>query len=290
MFPSTDIPLRHGRARLGDIELAWELAGPTPDDIGAANARLPVILVMGFALPGRGWRFVRPDLAKDRRVLTFDNRGAGESDKPSGRYSMAGLANDVLALADHHGFGRFHLVGVSMGGMIAQHVALRARDRLASLTLIATHAGGFAARLPKPLGIKGFLGANLARTPERRYQAISHLLFPRAFREQVGQEALVSILRTDFEPSAPSHGRRAQLAAIFGHDTRDRLHTLAGLPTLILKPERDLLVRPSGSDTLHRLIPGSRLVAIPDAGHGLIRQSGAEVAHLIAAHADRAES
>lgn len=283
MFPfPPELSGTSGRADVGGHVLAWDL-------VGVDTGRLPIIMVMGFSLPGRGWRFVRPGLAGDRLVLTFDNRGAGDSDKPAGPYTMDALAHDVLTLADRQGFARFHLVGVSMGGMIAQHVALVARARLASLTLIATHAGGMAARLPKAAGITSFISANLTRVPERRYRALGKLLFPKPFREKVGEAALHTVLATDFDPPAPRHGRRAQLAALMSHDTRKRLHELAGLPTLILKPGRDVLIRPSSSDTLHRLIPGSRLIGFPDAGHGLIRQHGDEVARIIRAHVDEAE-
>lgn len=286
-FPTPpELPVTPGRARLGPVELAYELAGPTPEAAG----RLPIVLVMGFSLPGRGWRFVRPGLAADRTVLSFDNRGAGESDKPVGPYSMNDLAGDVLALTEHLRFARFHLVGVSMGGMIVQHVALAARPRLASLTLIATHPGGLAARLPKASGIASFVGANLTKSPTRRYEALGKMLFPAPFRAQVGQDTLESVMRIDFEPPAPKHARRAQLAAVMGHDTRSRLRELDGLPTLIMRPDLDVLVRPSGSDTLHRLIPGSQLVTFPDAGHGLIRQKGDEVARLIREHCDVAEA
>lgn len=281
--PSESPPIRAGKHRVGDVELAWELAGPASD-------KLPIVLIMGFSLPGRGWRFVRPGLTRDRLVLTFDNRGAGESDKPQGPYSMETLARDVLGLADSHGFGRFHAVGVSMGGMIAQHLALLAKERLASLTLIATHAGGFFARLPRPLGLTSFVTANLSRTPARRYRHIARMLFPAPFREAMGEEKLTALLRHDFEPPIPKHARRAQLSAVFGHDTRARLGALAGLPTLIMKPERDVLIHPRGSETLAEKIPGARLVAMPEAGHGLIRQNGDEVARLIREHADRAEA
>ena len=283
-FPTPpELATTRGRAQLGELNLAYELAG---SDTG----KLPMVLVMGFSLPGRGWRFVRPGLGADRQVLTFDNRGAGDSDKPAGPYTMGDLSGDVLALTEHMGWSRFHLVGVSMGGMIVQHVALAAKDRLASLTLIATHPGGLVARLPKASGVASFLGANLAKSPTRRYEALGKLLFPAPFREQVGQGTLESVMRIDFEPRAPRHARKAQLSAVMGHDTRSRLRELEGLPTLIMRPDLDVLVRPSGSDTLHRLIPGSRLMTFPDAGHGLIRQKGDAVAAAIREHCDAAEA
>lgn len=291
LFSTTGAPAGPGgpapapplRARVGSHELAYALHGQASD-------KLPVLLVMGFSLPGRGWRFVWPGLSEDRLVVSFDNRGAGDSDKPPGPYAMADFSADTLALADHLGFDRFHLVGVSMGGMIAQHIALTARHRLASLSLIATHPGGFLARLPRLQGIGTFLSANLTKVPERRYRAIASMLFPRAFIESVGEERLMEVLRHDFEPPIPRHARRAQLAAIFAHDTRARLRELADLPTLIVEPGRDVLIHPKNSRRLHALIPNSRLVRMPDAGHGLIRQAGDEVARLLREHTDRAEA
>ncbi len=282
MAPSLEAssPAPSHRTSVGAHELAYELHGVSPTD----PHKLPVILVMGFSLPGRGWRFVWPTLSADRLVLSFDNRGAGDSDKPPGPYSMADFAADTLALADRLGFSRFHLVGVSMGGMIAQHLAITARDRLASLTLIATQPGGMLARIPRLKGIKTFVTANLTKDTTKRYVSISEMLFPKAFIEKVGQHALLDVLRVDFEPPIPKHARRAQLAAVFGHDARKRLGTLADLPTLIIKPELDVLIHPKHSEELHRLIPGSRIERITDAGHGLIRQMGPEVAAMIRTH------
>jgi len=279
-------PAPSGRISVGDHELAYELHGVSP----TAPHKLPVILVMGFSLPGRGWRFVWPTLSADRLVLSFDNRGAGDSDKPAGPYSMADFAADTLALADRLGFAQFHLVGVSMGGMIAQQLAITAKDRLASLTLIATQPGGVLARIPRFKGLKTFVTANLTKDSTKRYISISEMLFPRAFIEKVGQHALLDVLRVDFEPPIPKHARKSQLAAVFGHDARKRLGSLAGLPTLIIKPELDVLIHPKHSEELHRLIPGSRIARIADAGHGLIRQMGPEVAALIRTHIESAEA
>lgn len=279
-------PAPSGRISVGSHALAYELHGEASSD----PTRLPVILVMGFSLPGRGWRFVWPALSADRLVLSFDNRGAGDSDKPRGPYAMSDFVADTLALADRLGFARFHLVGVSMGGMIAQHLALAAKDRVASLTLIATQPGGVLARIPRLQGIKTFVTANLTKDPTQRYLSISKMLFPKAYIDTVGQQALLDVLKVDFEPHIPEHARRAQLAAVFGHDARRRLGALAGLPTLILKPELDVLIHPKHSEALHRLIPGSRIKRIATAGHGLIRQMGPEVASMIGAHIAAAES
>lgn len=261
---------------LPDLTLAYDLHG---DD----TTRTPALLVMGFGLPGRVWRFVVPELAPERRVVTFDNRGVGQSDAPPGPYRMSQMADDAVRLLDHLGIERVHLVGVSMGGMVSQELALTHRDRVATVSLIATHPGGMHNRLPRVSGLWHFLGANLARTPERRLRAVARLLFPRAYREAAG-DRLIEILAEDFAEPPTKLARRAQLAAVFHHDTRARLARLSDLPTLIVKPERDVLIHPRASELLHRLIPSSRIMRLDDAGHGLIRQKAPELGEALRAH------
>jgi pimeloyl-ACP methyl ester carboxylesterase len=169
-------------------------------------------------------------------------------------------------------------------------MALAERQRPASLTLIATHPGGLRARIPPLAGIWHFARANMTNSPENRYRALANLLFPPSFRASMPPSTLHGLLAHDFEPPARKPGRRGQLRAVFGHDTRTRLGTLADLPTLIVKPERDLLIAPRNSDQLARLIPNSRLLSFPDAGHGLIRQVGPELGAALREHFARAES
>jgi 3-oxoadipate enol-lactonase len=281
-------PVLRGRARLGPAELAYEVTGPSPSERGS----LPVLLVMGFTMPGRAWRFIVPALSDTRAVCTFDNRGAGESSVPPGPWTMADLAADAARLLDHLGWARAHVVGISMGGMISQHLALDHRDRLASLTLIATHAGGRLAMVPPVRGLLPFVQANRhagTANSAKRYAALSRLLFPATYLRAADLAAVETLLRHDFEPPAPAEGRKRQLKAVLGHRSAHRLSTLAGLPTLIVKPSDDVLIAPRHSDTLHRLIPGSRLVTMDGAGHGLIRQVPDRLAAAIRAHIDGSE-
>jgi 3-oxoadipate enol-lactonase len=258
------------RAQLNGIAMA--------DDIHGEDAsRPPALLVMGYGLPGRVWRFIIPELVGERRVITFDNRGAGGTDAPPGPYRMGQMADDSMHLLDHLGIEHAHVIGVSMGGMVSQEIALRHRDRLKSLTLIATHPGGRGTRLPRARGIWNFLAANLAKKRDTRLLALSRLLFPKDFRDQIGEEWLIRVLAEDLSKLPSKEGRRGQLSAIFHHDTRKRLPRLADLPTLIVKPEQDILIRPRGSELLHRSIPNSRILRFTDAGHGLIRQKAPEL-------------
>lgn len=274
------------RVRLGDIDMAYDVAGPTN---GAAAGRLPILLCMGIVLPGHAWRFVVPELKGERMVAWFDNRGTGGTTAPKGPYAMAQLARDAGALLDHLGWERAHLVGISMGGMVAQELALQRTARLASLTLMVTHPGGLASRLP-PLKALPLIAQMALGSPARRTRAAVRLLFPAAFRAEIGDAWLERVLAKDFDPPITKHGRRGQIAAALGHDTRARLPQLGVLPTLIVKAGRDAMIAPRNSDLLHRLIPSSELVAFPEAGHGLIRQFPREIGTALSAHFARAEA
>ncbi|MFT7580082.1 MAG: pimeloyl-ACP methyl ester carboxylesterase [Myxococcota bacterium] len=271
-------------AQLPGARLRYETAG----DEGT-----PVILVMGFSMPGHAWRFQVPAFAEHHRVVSFDNRGAGESEVPPGPYSMTQLAGDAVALMDHLGWESAHVVGVSMGGMVAQHIALDHRERVRSLTLIVTHPGGsIRTRLPRPAGIMGFARTMTAKKPER-IKALVRLLFPKAYRAKVGEEKLREILGRDLAKPPSKAGRRGQLRAVIGHTTVGRLGELADVSTLVIRAGEDLLVNPRGSDILHAKIPNSALLRIPDAGHGIIRMSAdtinpAMLRHFAAADMARA--
>src|SRR5829696_7657480 len=126
----------------GPIELFYEDT-KSRQDTGAEQA--PVLLVMGLGMAATGWWRTVPVLSERFRVLSFDNRGAGRSDKPPGPYTVAQLADDAVAVLDAAGVGRAHVYGVSLGGMIAQEIALRHPARVDRLVLAATTAGGRAA-------------------------------------------------------------------------------------------------------------------------------------------------
>ncbi len=247
----------------------------------------PTLLIVGFAMTSRMWSALTPHLTPHLRVATFDNRGVGQSEVPGRTWSMADMADDAARVLDALGWEQAHIVGVSMGGMIAQHLALNHRPRLRSLTLIATQPGGRRAILPRVTGVGAFLRANLGPTAQR-LQALKSLLYPPDFVAAAPPAFDIALLEALGEPP-PARVRQAQLRAILSHDARPHLHRLEGLPTLIVRPDRDVLIRPTYSDLLLQLIPGARLVPIPHGGHGLIRQDPALLASLLIDHIQRAE-
>jgi pimeloyl-ACP methyl ester carboxylesterase len=259
---------------LPGVRLAYHLAGAQGS---------PVILIMGFAVPSRAWEAQIDALAQHHRVAWYDQRGSGQSRAKAGAYTMGMLAKDAVALMDHLAWERAHIVGVSMGGMVAQRIALEHVHRVLSLTLIATHAGGVRARVPTLRGALHFFNAQWGSRASRR-NAIANLLFPKAFVKSAAGGWLDEVLKKDLQQSASLRFRLSQLAAVARHDTRRKLRRLAGTPTLIVQPGLDDLVRPEESERLHKLIPGSKLVVFPDAGHGILRQAAPQLNAAILRH------
>lgn len=263
------------QAPIGDLTIHYEKTGHGT----------PVLLVMGFCIRGAGWRFQVPALSRHHQVCTFDNRGCGASETPTPGYPITAMADDAASLMDYLGWSKAHVVGVSMGGMIAQHLALNHRQRLRSLSLIATSAGGVTGRLPTLRGLPHVLSGALRRNDRQAtLSSLSKLLFPKDVREALGADWIFDCLEEDLTPAPSAKGRKGQLKAVFGHNTRSRLNELSGLPTLIVKPERDLLVRPSESEFLHRSIPGSHIVRLESFGHGLVRHAGHRLSDPLLRH------
>ncbi|MBM4344802.1 MAG: alpha/beta fold hydrolase [Deltaproteobacteria bacterium] len=231
----------------------------------------PVLLIMGFATPGSAWMGQVDGLSSDHEVIWFNNRGVGGSGSSPGSWTMADFAADALALLDHLGHQTAHVVGQSMGGMIAQHVALEAPHRVRTLSLFATHPGGPGAARP-PLAAWPWLLLSGASARRLRVAAMSRLLFPAAVRAQAGFDVIRADLDRDYGPAQPKATVARQLQAMRGHDTRARLAELGSRPVLVMQPGQDILIAPRHSEVLHAAIAGSELLRLPEAGHGAIRQ------------------
>lgn len=243
----------------------------------------PVLFCMGLGMRGRIWQPQIEGLQADHRLVTYDNPGIGRSEDHARPYSMTVLAQDALRVADAAGLDEFHLVGVSMGGMVAQHVALAAPGRLRSLSLIATQPGGAFAWFPPLHGVPLFMRANFTRDPKTRIAALQRLLYPDHFAMSGDQEALSRRMAEQVGVPNPIQTQRRQLRAVLGHRAGPKLAAVT-VPTLVLKPEDDALVRPTHSDALARYLPNARLERLPGAGHGAIFQSAELVNRLVREH------
>lgn len=261
-------------AKVGQHDLYYELHGGGPGE--------PVVLLMGLGTDAHGWDRQVPELARARRVLVLDNRGVGRSAKPDGPYTTADLADDVVGVMDVAGIARAHLVGLSLGGMIAQQVALRHARRVRSLTLIATYArvdrktretadqgAGTASRVERGLGLQGLLDAGSGAALDMRsvFGFLAPLVFSPEFLEREKD-----FLRAQWERSKSyglsTPGFLGQLAAAMGHDVLAALPTL-GLPTLVVTGTADRLIKPRHSRILANAVLGARLIEVEEGTHGI---------------------
>jgi pimeloyl-ACP methyl ester carboxylesterase len=239
----------------------------------------PVVLVMGLRARGIGWLPIFQRLQEDHRLVWFDHRGIGESDPVSGKIDMMDMGADVLGLMDHLGWTSAHIVGVSMGGMVSQQLALEHPERVRSLSLVVTTAcGKQALRLPLKTVTTWF--RTLLGSRDYRLSALMTLLYSPQYLERVGTAAEVERLTLAFGQDQPGT-LRAQLGAMARHDVRSRLGELSGLPVLVVGAGGDRLVRIQLVEELAQGIPGAQMHRFEDAGHGVISERADEVADLL---------
>jgi pimeloyl-ACP methyl ester carboxylesterase len=242
----------------------------------AGNAGSNVLLVMGFGFPGAAWRAQIDGLSKAHQVCAYDNVGTGRSEPVTKATStMDALAGDGFRMLETLGWSSAHIIGVSMGGMIAQHMAANAPERVRSLSLIATSPGGPFRFIPTRTGLSLFLRANTSKSDAERAQHLQHLLYTPHFLERVSKDELAARTRDTVGQRASARTLTAHLSAVLRHDAREKLRSVH-IPTLVVRPTEDLLVKPKRSDELMRLLPNAECIDVP-AGHGCIFESAQDV-------------
>jgi pimeloyl-ACP methyl ester carboxylesterase len=242
---------------------------------------------MGFGMPGAVWGPQVGELQKDHRCCHYDHLGIGDSDRGPFLRTMSAMAEDATRILDDLSWDRAHIVGVSMGGMIAQELALQFQDRCQSLTLIATHGGATIASLPTLRGMRLFLRGLLGGR-KTRLESLPRLLYPDEFLESMDPRALRENLNARLGRPPPLRTVLGQLYAVWRHATESRLSEMS-LPTLLVRPGKDILVRPTQTDRLARRIPNPRVLRFDDAGHGVTFQKAAMLNGALREHFARAD-
>jgi pimeloyl-ACP methyl ester carboxylesterase len=286
------------RCTVGDVELCYEQFGRDEDPVA--------LLVMGLGTQMLAWReeFCERLAARGLRVVRFDNRDNGRSTilrhipPPTARqlitreltpgYTLEDMADDAVGLLDHLGAGPAHVVGASMGGMIAQTVAIRHPDRVASLTSIMSTTGARNVGQPA-LRLYPILLRRAPREREAYIEFVSRMaraIGSPGFPHDDAEVRAVAARAHDRGIHPAGTGR--QLAAIIA--ASDRTPALRGLdvPALVVHGLADRLVRPSGGRATAAAIPGARLEEIRGMGHDLPRGVWPRVVDGIAGLAERA--
>ena len=254
----------------------------------------PVLLVMGVRARGLAWTPVAERLARDHRVVFWDNRGVGGSRPLEGPTSMQEMADDGVGLMDHLGWATAHVAGVSMGGTVSQVLALRHPERVRSLTLIATTSHG-----------KGLSDTNLSTilryfstffgSPDARLGKLARMLYTEGHIEREGLDEVVARMKEAFGHDHPGTAR-AQIRAIRAWDGRDELHRVTH-PTLVVAAGQDCIVPERHQRLIAERVPEAEYEAFPHALHGVVVEEAdalsARVSRLIsrveARVAERAE-
>jgi pimeloyl-ACP methyl ester carboxylesterase len=242
------------RVRVRDIEMFYVEAG----------AGDPVVLVMGFGGDHLAWGLQIPALAARYRVVAFDNRGVGQTDAPDAPYTTPQMADDTVALMDALGIEHAHVCGVSMGGMIAQEIALRSPDRVRTLQLHAT--------LARPDAYMHQLSAAWrALRPKLGREEWLRLLAPWLFapvtyaeRPDFVELVLQNAIANPWPQSLTGFYRQGE--AVRAHDTLERLADIR-CPTLVTVAEHDILVPPRFSIQIAQRVRGAEMKTVADAAH-----------------------
>jgi 3-oxoadipate enol-lactonase len=225
----------------------------------------PVLLIQGLGADKHLWDLQRLALAWTHQTIAMDNRGAGRSDKPRGPYSLTQMARDAVAVLDAAGVEQAHVVGASMGGAIAQILAITHPERVRSLTLTCTSCRNHPWRAELLAGWAATArGSGLGRMTN---EAARWVIGPRSFRRLMPAVGWLGPLAL----GRPRHAFAAQVEAILAADGSliDRLGEI-DVPTLVVAGNQDILTPRGDSEELAERIPTAELVVISGAAHGLM--------------------
>ena len=236
-------------------------------EVTGKSGATPVLMIQGLGASKNAWNLQRIAMATRFRIISFDNRGAGRSDKPTEPFTLEQMADDAIAVLDAAGVETAHVVGASMGGVISQIVAVKYPHRVRSLTLVCTACRNHPWRQE--------LLQSWAKTAEEKgmievgKEAAQWVMSPRSFRRLVPAFTWMGPLAA----LRPRHSFVSQIHAIL--DTRedlvDQLSTITA-PTMVIVGNQDILTPRGDSEEIAERIPNSELVVISGAAHGLMME------------------
>ena len=257
----------------GDIELSYERSGSGP----------PLLLIMGMSGTALHWGepFLR-ELRGDFDVIAYDHRGVGASTRLDGEVTIAQMAEDAAALLAALDIDAAHVLGISMGGMVAQELALRHPERILTLTLGCTYCGGPGSELTDPAQMAGLREAMISGSAERALRAGWEINVSPAMVDDADAYAAYLEIASRRRVALPVV--MAQLRACAAHDTSARLAQLSA-PTLVIHGTEDALLPVGNGRTIASLIPGAQLEIFEGVGHLFFWERPERSAELVREHA-----
>jgi len=244
-------------ARSGALRIAYELRG-------AMHRRPWLVLIQGMGFDRSGWEPVLRKLGRRFRLVLMDNRGTGRSDRPSGSFTVADMAGDVVAVLDAAGIARAHVLGASLGGMVAQELAITNPERVAGLVLACT-TPGWPTGYPMPAASIRLIAATHGMPAEGALRPhTENALSLRTVRERPELvDRLVELQRLRLPDAGALSAQAAAGARYAGHRRQAGIRAR----TLIMHGGADTVVDPRNAKLLADRIPAARLVTFPELGH-----------------------
>lgn len=281
---------RHLTCVFGQFPLiAYDLGVPTAGDAGAelfwkrSGGGEPLLLIQGMAGTHLSWGEPFLSLLEAHfDCVVSDNRGIGNSAAATEAFTVAELAADALSVMDAAGFETAHVLGISMGGMTAQEIALTAPERLRTLTIGCSYPGGAGSSLADPADAGALMEAMASGNLDRVLRAMYEINLSPGFRTDEANYA-------DFKAMAEALPARQatvqlQLQAVVGHDAQARLAGIAA-PTLVIHGTADKMIPAANGELIASLVPGARLELLDGVGHMFWWERPDRSAELIRAHA-----
>jgi pimeloyl-ACP methyl ester carboxylesterase len=260
-------------ARAGDVELDYERSGSGP----------PLLLVMGMSGTRLHWGDPFLGLLRERfEVIAYDHRGVGASSRVEAPFTIADLAADAQALLETLGIETAHVLGISMGGMVAQELALRCPSRLTTLTLGCTYCGGLGSALATDQATRILRDAVATRDREQAVAAAWQVNVSASFAANAAQRE--RFMRIGLSKGVASAVVMEQMRAIAGHDTSARLGEIQ-TPTLILHGSEDMMLPVLNAHLIASLMPAARLEVTAGVGHLFFWEQPEWAARLVCEHA-----
>lgn len=255
--------------QVNGIDLFYNIQGRSENEL--------LLLIAGFDSDSSTWAAMMRSLVNHYQVLRFDNRGVGQSSAPNSPYSIQQMAVDTAALLDYLSLSKLHVAGHSMGGQIAQELALAYPEKIQSLILLSSWTKGDE-KFNSLIEMFGDLAQKLDGTLYQR--VLFPWLFTNTFYSTPGvMKQLIDLAENYPFPPTP-HGLYHQSRAILGSDTRDRLADIH-CPTLVVVGKEDLLTPVRFSEQLAQGIPNAELAILEQGGHGFVVESADTVAKVM---------
>jgi len=250
------------QAKVGDVELYYEIHGEQGPYL---------MLICGLGGQILGWDIELVEaLARQARLILFDNRGAGRSDKPDIEYTIAMHADDAAGLLDAIGVEKANILGASMGGMIAQEFVLRHPEKTKALILCCTSPGSHRMALPSQEVLETLADVD-GLTDEEIARKNRPLSFTQKFMDE-NWDWLEEKMRRELAYATPAFSFKRQMAAAMQHNAYSRLPDVKS-PTMVMTGTEDILIPPENSDLLAEQIPGAVLKRYEGVGHAFMTES-----------------